>query len=522
MLTLSISPNLSHNSNSSPSLPSVCQSNRSCAPSSRIASNDCLLPDRLLTDAISDAASSAERRRLSRTSKSSLLSEQLLTVAFLSEFSPFHESHSLLPLDTSDLSPHSLDSALATIADGDLEPVYDDDDDPTWAEAMASPEREFWVAGAREELQSLEDLSVFILVPRSAMPKGRKPLKGKLVCKRKRDNKGHVVCYKVRYVAKGFAQLPGINYDKTTAPTARLESFRAIAHIAASLNWELHQFDIKTAFLNGILPESEQTFMEQPAGFEVPRKEDWVLHLMKSIYGMKQASQVWNITFNSAIVSWGFHRLSCEWCMYYCTSPTGTVIFSVHVDDIFAAASSTSEMESFKAQLQSKWEISDLGPAKFTLGIAISRNCPSHSISISQTAYINCLIDHFDVCDARSVDMPMVTSLQLRRPDPSAPKPPEVVKWHLQTPYRELVGSLMYLAVATRPNIAFAVGCLSSFLNCYMPEHWSATVRVLRYLKGTPSLSLVLGCTRHPGLISYSDSDYANCPDTSRSISGEK
>jgi hypothetical protein len=106
------------------------------------------------------------------------------------------------------------------------------------------------------------------------MPKGRKALKGKLVCKRKQDNKGHVVHYKVRYVAKGFAQIPGVDYDKTTAPTTHLESFRAIAHIATSLDWELHQFDIKTTFLNGILPESEQTFMEQPAGFKVPEKED--------------------------------------------------------------------------------------------------------------------------------------------------------------------------------------------------------------------------------------------------------
>ena len=189
-----------------------------------------------------------------------------------------------------------------------------------------------------------------------------------------------MVHYKVRYVTKGFTQIPSVDYDKTTALTARLESFQAIAHIAASLDWELHQFNIKTTFLNGILPESEQTFMEQPTGFEVPEKEDWVLHLIKSIYGMKQASWVWNITFNGAIVSWGFHQLSREWCVYYRTSSTGTVIFSVHMDNIFATALSSSKLESFKAQLQSKWEISDLGPAKFALGIVISHDHMSHSM----------------------------------------------------------------------------------------------------------------------------------------------
>ena len=90
---------------------------------------------------------------------------------------------------------------------------------------LASPEREFWIAGARDELRSLENLRVFVLVPHSELPKGKHPLKGKLVCKRKRNDTGKVIRYKVHYVAKGFAQREGIDYDKTMAPTARLESF---------------------------------------------------------------------------------------------------------------------------------------------------------------------------------------------------------------------------------------------------------------------------------------------------------
>jgi len=110
------------------------------------------------------------------------------------------------------------------MTDGSLKPYCDDDNDPKWAKAMASPEHEYWIAGAYEELQSLEDLQVFILVPRSSMPKGRCPLKGKLVCKCKQDDTGKVIRYKVRYVAKGFTQIPGLNFDKTTAPTAWLKS----------------------------------------------------------------------------------------------------------------------------------------------------------------------------------------------------------------------------------------------------------------------------------------------------------
>jgi hypothetical protein len=414
----------------------------------------------------------------------------------------------------------TVDEVLSAIADGTAEFEADIGDDPTWAEAIASPEREYWIAGGREELKSLEDLRVFVLVPRSEIPRGHKLLKGKLVCKRKRDDTGKVVRYKVRYVAKGYAQQYGIDYNKTTAPTTRLESIRTILHIAAALGWELHQFDVKTAFLHGVLPEEETMFMEQPPGFEVPGKEEWVMRLMKSIYGMKQASRIWNQTFHKAVTDWGFERMDCEWCVYRRERPTGMIIFAVHVDDILCAASSLDEIDRFKADLRSQWDISDLGPAKFALGIAITRDLEKRTIAISQTALIDRVINQFGQVDAHPVDTPMVTGLQLRRPDKAAYTPPEVEAWAKRTPYRSLVGSLMYIAIGTRPDIAYAVGRLASYLDCYRPEHWEAAIRVLKYLKGTRLLSLVLGGTHPLQLIGYSDSDYANCVDTSRSIGG--
>ena len=157
---------------------------------------------------------------------------------------------------------------------------------------------------------------MFILVPRSEMPHGQCPLKGKLVCKRKRDDQGNVVRYKVRYMAKGYAQCHGVDYDKTTAPTVHLESFQALLHIAASLRWDIQHFDVKMAFLHGILLENETMYMEQPPGFEVPGKESWVMKPMKSIYSMKQASRVWNCTFDQMVKLWGFEQLPSEWCIY--------------------------------------------------------------------------------------------------------------------------------------------------------------------------------------------------------------
>ena len=121
------------------------------------------------------------------------------------------------------------------------------------------------------------------------------------------------------------------------------------------------------------------------------------------------------------------------------------MIFSVHVDNIFAVASSCEEMEAFKALLQTKWEISDLSPTKFALGITITHHRPLHPISLSQMAYINCLLFCFEISDTRTTDTPMITGLQLRRLDESAPVLPEIHKWQLQTPYHKLVGSLIYI-----------------------------------------------------------------------------
>jgi hypothetical protein len=360
-----------------------------------------------------------------------------------------------------------------------MEPVFDSGDNPSWSDALKSPEREYWIAGAREELQSLKDLQVFMLVPRSSIPNNRRPMRGKLVCKRKRNTMGHIARYKVRYVAKGYAQVFGVDYDKTTAPTARLESFRLILHLAASLDWDLHQFDIKTAFLHGVLPPDQIAYMEQPPGFEEPGKEDWVMQLSKSIYGMKQASRIWNKTFHKTVTAWGFERMQNEWCVYRRVSTSGTTIFAVHVDDILCASSSPDETDRFRKELLSQWEISDLGPASFALVIAIERDIPTKTIAISQTAFIDRILTRFNQSDAHPCDTPMVHGLQLKRPDKSSPVDADTLSWVTRTPYRELVGSLNYLAVATRPDIAFAVGRLCSFLDCYRLEHWNAAIRVL-------------------------------------------
>ena len=235
---------------------------------------------------------------------------------------------------------------------------------------------------------------------------------------------------------------------------------------------------------------------------------------------MCQASRVWNQTFNKAVSDWGFEWLQCEWCVYCRSSPTGTVIFVVHIDNIISAASSPEENDCFHNFLKTKWEISKLREPKYVLGIAISCDHHNSTISLSQTSKIDQLVEEFGQKDAHPVNTPMVSGLQLRRPDKNDPTPSEVSDWNERTLYRSLVGTLMYISVATCPDISYTVSCLSSFLDCYRLEHWDAAVHVVRYLKGTHSHSLSLGGKLQIDLMGHSNSDYTNCVDTSHSIRG--
>jgi hypothetical protein len=162
-----------------------------------------------------------------------------------------------------------------------------------------------------------------------------------------------------------------------------MESWHILLHFAAVLNWDAQQIDIKTAFLYGLLPDDEIQWMEQPEGMEEPGFEDHVWMLQWGLYGMKQAGRLWNKTMNSAMVEWGFMRLSSESCIYFRRTDSGIIIAVVHVDDFLSVANSEEENNCFKDQMHTRWIISSLGEPKFCIGIVITRNRADRTITLS-------------------------------------------------------------------------------------------------------------------------------------------
>ena len=183
-----------------------------------------------------------------------------------------------------------------------------------------------------------------------------------------------------------------------------------------------------------------------------------------------------------------------------------------------SVASDKEENECFKAQLHECWVISDLGEAKFCLGIAIKHKRSTRSIFLSQHALINQVVAKFGLTDAHPVSILMDPSLKLSC-NIDAPASKEDAQCLQAIPYHALIGSLMYIAMGTHPDIAFMVQQLSQYLDCYGLTHWDAAKYVVHYLKGTQSLWLQLGGTSVMDLVGYMDSNYANCVDTCRSIS---
>jgi hypothetical protein len=170
---------------------------------------------------------------------------------------------------------------------------------------------------------------------------------------------------------------------------------------------------------------------------------------------------------------------------------------------------------SFKTQLQIWWQISDGGPTHFHIGIAIEHNCDTCTIALSQPALIDHIITQFGLADAYPIGTPFEPGAYLSKG--SSPASEEECS---NMPYRKLVGSLMYLAISTCLDIVFTINQLCRFLDCYRKVHWEAAKRVVRYLKGTHTLCLILSGEHIIRLLGYTNSDYATCPDTCRSTSG--
>jgi len=378
-----------------------------------------------------------------------------------------------------------------------------------------------WVEAAMKEIEAHVENGTWEL---AQLPPGKRAIGSRWIFKVKRTPEGLIDKYKARLVAQGFSQIPGVHYGEVFASTARFAAVRTVIALAASEDLELESVDISTAFLNGVI--DKEIYMKIPDGFEVEGElrdgEDpkrWVVRLLKGLYGIKQGPRLWALKLHSVLSSIGFQRIDCDYSVYVYRRGDVKIFLPIHVDDLLLASNSSTAIQKVKTDLSAHFTIHDLGPVKSILGIRIERDRAARSISLSQPGYIQSILDDFNMHDCNPVSTPMEENIKLsvRMCPVDAEKKAQMAK----VPYRELIGKLIYLAVATRPDISYAIGVLCRFVENPGPEHWGAAKRVLRYLKGSVGLKLVYSHSScDDRFTTYSDADLSGNPDNSRSTGG--
>lgn len=369
-----------------------------------------------------------------------------------------------------------------------------------YKEAVNCDDKEKWKVAMADEFDSLMKNNTWTLIEK---PKNASVIDNKWVYKIKYKSNGEIERYKARLVVRGFTQQYGINYHETFSPVVKYPSIRAILAIAASKNMLLKQFDVKTAFLNSEL--SETIYMKQPVGYD--DGSDKICKLNKSLYGLKQASRAWNNKFTTFIKQFNFKVSKADPCVFI--HSTGETYLTIYIDDGLIASKDGELIDNIIEYLRKHFEVKAFEADSY-LNLQIKRMA-NGSIYLHQENYTNRILERFNMRDCNQVTVPADPNTTLYDLDND-----EAVIF----PYREAVGSLMYLTVSTRPDISFAVGLTSRFIEHPSKAHVNAVKRILKYIKGTSSYGIFFPANENLVLFAYSDADFAGCVNTRHSTTG--
>ena len=401
-------------------------------------------------------------------------------------------------------------NAMATMLTDDQQDNQHCFEPDQYKDAIKCPEADKWRAAINDEYNSLMSNDTWSLVP---CPPGRKPIGCRWTFTIKPAANGNPPRYKARLVAKGYSQRPGLDYTETYASVVTHDTIRLLMSIVAARNMEMAQLDVKTAFLYGNL--TEDIYMDQPEGFTSPGRENEVCHLKKTIYGLKQASRVWGERFSSFLQQHGFTPSSADPCLFVRKRGNETTYIAIYVDDGIIASDNQSAIDELLTALGTEFEIRSSEPDRF-VGMIIHRNRQQRKIYLLQPDYTAKIIKNFQMKSCHPRSTPADPSVHLVKP----PAQGGQVTATKTFPYREAIGSLLYLALVTRPDISFAVGQAARFVENFDSTHCKAVRQIISYLQGTRNYGICFDGSNPSSIIGYTDADYAGCLDNRRSTTG--
>lgn len=377
----------------------------------------------------------------------------------------------------------------------------------SYEEATSVPEAVHWKCAMNEELNTLKVRDVYDIVPR---PAGKRIIGSRWVYKLKESDHKAVKKFRARLVAQGFRQIKGLDYNEIFSPVVNYEViYFFISFLVLSLKWFHKHLDVKCAYLYGNL--DEEHFMETPKGFNFPdgiTKQNHVLKLKRAIYGLHQASRQWHSELETTLLNLGFSSFSKTNCVYHLNCNT---IILVYVDDLIVFSRTESEMAKITKLLQSKFEIKDLGKIRKVLGIEFKDS--KDNWVIHQKSYIERLKENFKEIPYVKCKLPM--------------SPGQVVQsgcneqsMEGEVPYRNLIGSLLFLATRSRPDILFAVTMLAQYNSHPTLTHWKLLCQVFNYVISTVNYCIPMLVDDMKHFTAYTDASWASDRDDRRSFSG--
>ena len=352
---------------------------------------------------------------------------------------------------------------------------------------MKSSLKSEWIETTRKEYNALIENKTWVPPP---LPPGRKAIGSRWVFEIRRHDDGTIEKFKARFVAQGFSQVFGSDYDETFAPTAKLCTLIICFVLAASWSTFVFQIDVHLAFVHANL--SDEIHIEQPEGFAQAGANGETLYckLQKWLFGLKQARREWNKTLTQWFLKNEFIQSSEGHCLFRCDVTNGSQLFVlVWVDLILYFSNNDKMLHDFKAKLSDAFSIDDRGKMIWFLGCNVEQ---WHGrISFSQRSYIKDILRFKLLSDCKPVSSPAILHTKQSKSDCPIEGSEKSLDICEQKRYRSSVGNLMYKSVVCRPDICFAVYKLAQFASKLRKAHWCALKHLLRFLKGTEALSLL-------------------------------